>query len=367
MMGMTARELRRAGFAAVTLGGLLVASAAHAATFVLTGDPTSANGATWTLKDTVDAVIYDLSGVLLEPAGAGPYPAVLVSHGAGGNAYGYSRSIARTMRDWGLVAIGVNYTHAGQVPIGLPGTANDRGASEANLLRARRTLSLLATRSKADTTRLAAHGHSMGGFLTAALVGTTPGRFRVASHTAAGIDDSKLAFTKTAQAQGIDCPYQMHHGDVDTTVDLSCDVRLDSLLAAEAVTHELYVYPGYGHSIIPFDATMLARVHDWYVQHDLWAATLDVAPPPPERAPRIESARLAGQQLALVIGWPAAGDARVELFDVLGRKMGTPLRCPVTAGWQSITCPLSSPASGVVFVRARQNGAEAVRRFGLLR
>jgi poly(3-hydroxybutyrate) depolymerase len=197
---MTLRSRIRASLASfVLLAGLTVASGvpARAATFTLTGDPTSLNGATWTLKDTIDAVVYDLSGILLEPAGAGPHPAVLISHGAGGNAFGYSRSIARTMRDWGLVAIGVNYTHAGQVPVGSPGTANDRGASDANLLRARRTLALLDTRPKADTARVAAHGHSMGGFVTAALVGTTPHRFRVASHTAAGIDDSKLAFTKT--------------------------------------------------------------------------------------------------------------------------------------------------------------------------
>jgi dienelactone hydrolase len=352
------------------LAGLLwlgPATPARAATFTLTGDPTSPNGATWTLKDTVDAVVYDLTGILLEPAGAGPWPCVLVSHGAGGNAYGYSRTIGRTMRDWGLVAIGVNYTHAGQVPIGSPGTANDRGASEANLLRARRTLALLDTRPKADTTRIAAHGHSMGGFVTGALVGTTPNRFRVASHTAAGIDDSKLAYTKTAQAIGIECPYQVHHGDVDSTVDLSCDVRLDSLLASVGVSHELFVYPGYGHSIIPFDATMLARVHDWYQQHGLWAVAAAVSGPAPPPAPRIESMRFAGERVALTVGWPAAGEARVECFDVLGRRLATLFAGEVAAGEQTLDYPLTCARSGVLFVRARQDGAAAVRRFARLR
>jgi len=367
---MRSRSPIRVWFSAILLfAGLLGASAipAHTATFTLVGDPTSTNGATWTLKDTVDAVIYDLTGILLEPSGVGPYPAVLVSHGAGGNAYGYSRTIARTMRDWGLVAIGVNYTHAGQVPIGSPGTATDPGASEANLLRAGRTLSLLETRPKADTKRLAAHGHSMGGFVTAATAGTMPASFRVASHTAAGIDDTKLAYTKTAQAIGINCPYQMHHGDLDSTVALACDERLDSLLTARAVAHELFVYPGYGHNQIPFDGTMLTRVHDWYEQNGLWVAATDVAASLPARTPRIESARVATKQLALTIGWPVAGGARVELFDAAGRRLATIFAGHVAAGSQSITYSLESFAAGVLFVRARQSAAAAVRRLPLLR
>src|SRR5215475_11857213 len=102
--------------------------------FTLTGDPTSANGATWTYTETVNGVAYDLSGLLFKPPGAGPFPAVIISHGFGGNARGYASNIAREMRNWGLVGIATNYTHAAGVPLGAPGTATELGASNANLL-----------------------------------------------------------------------------------------------------------------------------------------------------------------------------------------------------------------------------------------
>lgn len=54
--------------------------------FRVTGDPAGATGATWTLTGTSNGIVYDLSGILFKPAGTGPFPAVVISHGAGGNA-----------------------------------------------------------------------------------------------------------------------------------------------------------------------------------------------------------------------------------------------------------------------------------------
>ena len=73
---------------------------------------------------------------MLKPQGAGPFPGVILSHGAGGSANYYSRGIAAEMVRWGLVCIATNYTHAGGVPLGAPGTLSDVGASQANVLRA---------------------------------------------------------------------------------------------------------------------------------------------------------------------------------------------------------------------------------------
>jgi len=115
------------------------------AAFALQGDPESGQGATWTYKGSLQGTTFDLQGVLLKPAGPGPFPAVVISHGAGGNATGYSRAIALTMRGWGLVGIATNYTHAAGVPIGSPGTINDPGASQANALRAYAMVEILRT------------------------------------------------------------------------------------------------------------------------------------------------------------------------------------------------------------------------------
>src|SRR6185503_14244148 len=102
--------------------------------FTMAGDPTS--GSTWTYRATTDGTTYDLQGILLKPAGSGPFPAVIISHGNGGGAGGYGRSVANVMVRWGLVCIATNYTHA---PVsGSPGTASEPGASPANVLRARK-------------------------------------------------------------------------------------------------------------------------------------------------------------------------------------------------------------------------------------
>src|SRR5262245_60976571 len=106
--------------------------------FVLTGDPASPGGATWTYRGVDSGTAYDLAGVLFKPPGRGPFPAVIVSHGKGGNAFALPRAVGATMVGWGAVVIGTHYTHSSGVPIGSPGTAADPGASTANLLRARK-------------------------------------------------------------------------------------------------------------------------------------------------------------------------------------------------------------------------------------
>lgn len=164
----------------------VLAAAPLQAQLTIAGDPASAGGATWTWRGTQRGVSYDLAGVLYKPAGDGPFPAVVLSHGGNGSAARYASGLAPELVKWGLVCIAVNYTHAAAVPIGAPGSAEERGASQANVLRARMTYELLRTLSYVDSARIAAHGHSMGAYVTVALVGASPGAFRIASQTAGG-------------------------------------------------------------------------------------------------------------------------------------------------------------------------------------
>jgi dienelactone hydrolase len=242
-----------------------------AAAFVLQGDSESSQGATWTYKGTLQGTTFDLQGVLLKPAGTGPFPAVVISHGAGGNAAGYSRAIAMQMRGWGLVGIATNYTHAGGVPLGLPGTLSDPGASQANVLRAHALIEILRTLAYVDTTRVAAHGHSMGAFVTTAVLAAYPNDFRVASHTAGGVvAGTAVATPSESQARAIRTPYQLHHGDADIVVPLSQDQRLDGILQADVVPHMLFVYPGATHNDVAQSEAVLARVRSWYAAHGLF-------------------------------------------------------------------------------------------------
>lgn len=240
--------------------------------FTLTGDPTSANGATWSYQAVVSGVAFDLQGILFKPAGNGPFPAVIVSHGAGGNANGYSRAVARTMSAWGLVVIATNYTHAGGVPIGSPGTSGEPGASAPNVARARQLAELLRGLGYVDMSRIAAHGHSMGAFVTTGLLAAHSDLLRVASHTAGGARPDAVAGAAPSESQSatIRTPYQLHHGDGDQVVALMLDQRLAGVLLGRGVSHELHIYPGADHDDVSQHATMFDRVRAWYASKGLF-------------------------------------------------------------------------------------------------
>ena len=213
-------------------------------------------------------VAYALEGILFVPAGSGPFPGVVVSHGKSGTPYGYSAGAARVMVGWGMVAIGTMYTHApdaqdaGNLPDG------PDGASDANVARANKARELLSCVDVVDMSYLAAHGNSMGAFVTGQLLGRYTGIFRAASHTSGGVSQGPNA-TTPAVAQGIRTPYQLHHSAADTTVALIQDQNLAQILAGNGVPHALYVaeYPGYTHAQMGLDPDMFERVRGWYQAH----------------------------------------------------------------------------------------------------
>lgn len=258
------------GIVAAEAAPVQMQSSVACGNFTITGTASSASGATWTYGSVDDGVTYALKGVLFAPTGAGPFPAVVISHGKGGSARGYSANLAKTMRGWGLVAIATNYSHgsdsAGDLPLGAD------GASAENVLRAHKAYDLLRCVASVDLRRVAAHGHSMGAFVTAALLGAYPADFKVASHTAGGVNDSGQPGNAPtpAQVQGIRTPYQLHHGDRDTVVALAMDQVLDGILASLGVPHALLVYPGVDHAGISMHATMLTRVRNWYTARGLF-------------------------------------------------------------------------------------------------
>jgi dienelactone hydrolase len=241
--------------------------------FRVQGDPESASGASWTYRGRVNDVEYDLAGILFKPRGSGRFPAVILSHGAGGNVAAYSAGIAREMVSWGLVCIAVNYTHAGGVPIGAPGAATQRGASEPNLLRAEKTLELLSSLGYVDTTRIAAHGHSMGAFVTAMLAGAKPYGLRVASQTGGGLAPAQVvdaAAPSEALVRNLQAPYQIHHGALDEVVPLDYAQRLASYLQSRNVETQLFIYAGAHHADTARDSVMLQRVRQWYAAHGMF-------------------------------------------------------------------------------------------------
>lgn len=221
-------------------------------------------------------ISYDMQGILVKPAAGGSLPAVIISHGVGSNVDRYPRSIARVMVGWGLVCIATNYTHAGGVPIGSPGSASEPGASSANVQRVRKVVDILRALGYVDMTRVALHGHSFGAFVTTAAAAMHPDLFRAVSHTAGGIVPDPLtnltgsAAPTAVQAAAIRAPYQIHHGDRDLVVPLVADELFASALQLRGIGHELFVYPGAGHDDVSTDATVLGRVREWYAGHGMF-------------------------------------------------------------------------------------------------
>ena len=234
------------------------------------GDPESPAGASWTLRGEVGGRFVDLQGLLLKPTGSGPFPAVVLSHGNGGRAATFGSTVGREMRTWGLVCIATNYTHAGGVPIGAPGTAGEPGASAANVARAHATLSILARLGYVDLRRVAAHGHSMGAFVTTAFAAAHPDELRAASHTAGGARPEQILIVGAAPSDAVVAsmrtPYQWHHGAVDRVVPLAMDQLLGLALDRSSAPHEGHVYPGEDHDIAQHPE-VLDRVRAWYRAH----------------------------------------------------------------------------------------------------
>jgi dienelactone hydrolase len=241
-------------------------------TLTIAGDAESAAGATWTLIGTLDGTSVNLQGILLKPRGRGPFPAVVLSHPAGGSAQSYGRALGAVMRKWGLVCIATNYTHARGVPMGTPGTLLEQGASAANVFRAHAAVLVLAGLGYVDRRRVAAHGHSMGAFVTTAFVAAYPGEVRVASHTAGGVlldalHVKGMPAPSVSQARRIQTPYQWHHGLKDFAVPFLLDRRFDNVLNAP---HEGHLYPRLTHATVAEDPEVLARIRTWYAAHGLF-------------------------------------------------------------------------------------------------
>jgi dienelactone hydrolase len=248
------------------------ASSPPGTTLTINGDPESAAGSTWTLIGTLEGKSVDLEGILLKPRGRGPFPAVVLSHPAGGSAQSYGRALGAVMRKWGLVCIATNYTHAHGVALG---SMLEQGASPTNTFRAHAVVRVLGGLGYVDVRRIAAHGHSMGAFVTTAFVAEYPGDVRVASHTAGGvvldaIHVNGMPAPSVAQARRIKTPYQWHHGLRDFAVPFLLDRQFDDVLNAP---HEGHLYLRLTHASVAEDPEVLARIRSWYSTHDLFQST----------------------------------------------------------------------------------------------
>jgi dienelactone hydrolase len=236
-----------------------------------------------------------LSGILLKPEGKGPFPAVLISHGLGGSAESFGLSKAREMVKWGLVCIAPNYTHnvggGPRSPSGKPpepgqragkggkGTTaapqrrgaqpSDFGASEENIRRALACVEILRGLPDVDARRLAAYGHSMGGFVTVGLAAAVPDLLKAAAISGSGVAPQAGFPAPSAQAaEKIRTPLLILHGGSDPVVRPAQSDLLKQVLDRNQVPNERHVFEGQGH---PIDQTnrddVFQRMRAWFSRH----------------------------------------------------------------------------------------------------
>ncbi len=200
-------------------------------------------GERWTYREGE----FVMSGILLKPEGAGPFPAVLISHGKGGSASSFGLTKAREMATWGLVCIAPDYTHSGGVR-GAP-SANV-GASAENLRRAETCLELVSKMPEVDPKRLAAYGHSMGGFVTIGLAGSAPDLLKAAAITGSGISIGEGYAAPTGEmAAKVRTPFLILHGSADTVVRPEQSASFQEILEQNKVVNQRTILEGEGHSI----------------------------------------------------------------------------------------------------------------------
>ena len=215
-----------------------------------------------------------LSGVLLKPSGTGPFPSVILSHGLGGNAAAMAANRGREMVTRGYVVIATDYTHAGKPGAGRQARGaidySQVGASRENIRRALACLEILRQQKDVDPRRVFAHGHSMGAFLTIALVATTD-KIAAAAITAGGIvpDGVNYAAPTVSVAGRVRTPMLILHGSADTTVPPSRSVLLKEVLDKNKVPNDRIVFEGAGHNLpSPANSAEVYRlIHDWFTRH----------------------------------------------------------------------------------------------------
>lgn len=180
-----------------------------------------------------------VTGIFIKPAGAGPFPALIINHGTSGTAGGFGLQRANEMSPWGLACIAANLTH-------MAGATQDNttwGYSPENLARIRACQAVLATRSDVNVNRLALWGHSRGAFAAIGAASDFGSELKALGFTAGGIHETAdLSEPSAAEASHITAPTIMFHGSTDTIVPPADSLLLQTLLNTQGVTNTRIFY-----------------------------------------------------------------------------------------------------------------------------
>ncbi len=215
-----------------------------------------------------------LNGVILKPQGPGPFPALILSHGLGGNAEGIVRSMGQECVKWGFVCIATDYTHAGKTGAGRGSVSKtdftQAGARPENIRRALACLELLRQQKDVDPHRVAAYGFSMGAFVTIALTAATD-KIAAATIASGGVVTEHYqrgSAPSVDVAARVRAPFLILQGAKDTTVPPESSERFKQVLDKNNVPNERHVFDGVGHNVPKERVDEVNRLmRQWFTKH----------------------------------------------------------------------------------------------------
>jgi carboxymethylenebutenolidase len=190
-----------------------------------------------------------VSAYLCLPAGAGPWPAVVVLHGAEGSKLnpGY-RLIAQGLADAGFAALQVDYFSQtpGSGAFGVPPASDYEKDAPIWLREIGDGVNYLQTRPEIDPQRIGLNGYSLGAFMALDAAMLDP-RVKAVAEFYGGVIPGL--------ARNLDQmpPVLILHGDADSIVPVGYAYTLKALLSAHGRPYEIQIYPGaqHGFNFVP--------------------------------------------------------------------------------------------------------------------
>ena len=168
---------------------------------------------------------------------AGPIPAVVALHGAGGNLAGMER-YASALAEQGFAVYLLHYfDRTGEQPADLNTMKRHFPAWMKTLWDA---VSYVETQPQVDRERIALVGFSLGAYLSLAN-STIDGRVKVVVEFFGGLPKEMKLFMRRL------CPVLILHGEADPTVPVEEAYHLQKLLEKKGIPYEMKIYPGAGH------------------------------------------------------------------------------------------------------------------------